>query len=365
MSTKTRRSGLISSLAVTLGLVLTGTVAAQPAAASDGYFAPHLVHHASAAEWEQADAGEATAGHDADYGDFSEYQCCAPTWTITADALFLQRSSAANEAILFDNGSEAEVLSTSDLGLGTQAGPRLILLRSLGSGWTLDLEYFGIDGWSATNQAGPGDFLLIGDQSQRGPDVETAALLYASRFRTAEINLRTPGNSWIQPLAGFRWIGLSETYQSSGTAMDAPGSVPYVLRYNTRNNLYGGQLGANLILWDRGGAVTITSLNKAGLYFGDSLNAGSYTTGGSDPYSFHGRGHTQQAAFFGELGLTANWQISEHVAIRGGYQLYWLTGVALAPNQPTSTELVFGTGGINSSGNTFMHGPSAGLQVSW
>lgn len=298
--------------------------------------------------------------------DFTRFQDPTPSWTVTADALFLNRSNAASQGILYDNNTGSELVNTSNLGFGNQAGPRLMLLRPLGSGWVLDVEYFGIDGWSATQSAGPGDFLLIGDQSQSGPDVDSANFLYASRFRTAEINLRAPGSSWFQPLIGFRWIGLSETYQASGGFIDNSTSIPFNLRYNTLNNLYGGQIGANVILWDHGGPLTITSLNKAGLYLGDSQNTGNFTaTDGPNSMTFAGNGHSRQAAFFGEVGVVANWQLNDHLSIRGGYQLYWLTGVALAANQPYATDLVGGTGGINAGGNTFMHGPSAGFQLSW
>jgi hypothetical protein len=300
----------------------------------------------------------------AKYGDFARFQSQVSSWIVTADALFLQRSAAQREGILFHNNGN-ELLSTSDLGFGMQAGPRLILLRQLDSGWILDLEYFGIDGWSATTNTGGGR--LVFDRSQSIDFLTQSSILYASRFRTAEANLRAPRLGWLQPVAGFRWIGLNETYQPSGTFFGGGSSpTPFVLRYNTRNNLYGGQLGANAILWDRGGSLTITSLSKAGLYLGDSLNSGAYNSQlGNTATTIESNGHRLRAAFFGEVGVIANWQISDHSSIRCGYQLYWLNGVALAPNQPTSTDLVGATGGINSGGSTFMHGPSAGFQLSW
>jgi hypothetical protein len=107
-------------------------------------------------------------------------------------------------------------------------------------------------------------------------------------------------------------------------------------------------------------------LGKAGLYQNDSHNAGGFRAQ-IDPQllAFDTTTQRNRAAFLGELGIVASWQVTEHIALRGGYQLYWQDGVALAANQPVSTDLPGQTGGINNSGHIFMHGPSAGLQVTW
>lgn len=300
------------------------------------------------------------------YGDFARCRCRSPEWTVAVDAVFVHRDAPSGYTMLTDVTSGRAVLDASQMGLGTQAGPRLILLGELGAGWTLDLEYLGIDGWSVTEGFGPGDYLVTGDRSVSGPDASVVSFLYASRFRTAEINLRTPGFGWLRPLAGFRWIGLSETYQAAGEFSGGGAGIPYVLRYQTDNNLYGGQLGAAASLWDQGGPITVTALGKAGLYLADSLNAGTFrATAGTETLAFDAVGHGRRAAFFGELGVVATWWLNEHLSVRGGYQLYWLTDVALAIEQPLATDIAEGTGGINNRDNLFMHGPSAGLQLSW
>lgn len=320
---------------------------------------------ATAAAW--AGAEPPPAGQR--FSEWARASEAEPAWTVAADALFLHRSDAQRAGILYDltgNVVGNEVLGTANLGLGTQAGPRLILLRELDSDWLLDLEYFEIDGWGGEAQPAPGTYLVIGDESRTGPPANNIDFAYASRLRTAEVNLRLSDWGWIQPLAGFRWIGLNETYQGIGSFDDNGTTIPYTLTYRTRNNLYGGQLGANVALWDRGGPLTITSLNKAGLYLSDAQNLGSYSSSAGNPsQNLSGAGHTVGTAFFGEIGVMLNWSVGEHLSLRGGYQLYWLSGAALAPNQPNSTDLVFGTGGIDNSGSIFMHGPSAGLQLDW
>ena len=63
-----------------------------------------------------------------------------------------------------------------------------------------------------------------------------------------------------------------------------------------------------------------------------------------------------------------------NIVIGAGYQVFFLNGVALAPNQLTSTNFdIFSntitpgrTGRpINDNNNIFFHGPSVGVEITW
>ena len=140
------------------------------------------------------------------------------TWTVTADAMFLHRDRARWLRGFVRRGDRKPILSASDLGFGTQAGPRIGLQRQLASGRILDIGYFGVEGWNSRANFGPGDYILTGDKSQSGPEVLSASFDYASSLHTAEINVRSQPGGWLQPLAGFRWVRLDETYQVTGVA---------------------------------------------------------------------------------------------------------------------------------------------------
>ncbi len=295
--------------------------------------------------------------------DSFESCCCESNWLVSADALFLNRSAAAGYGVLYDATTQQELLNASSLGNDTNAGFRLIAMYRLASDRWLDVEYFGIDGWSDTASFGPGNLFLIGDQSRSGPPAITANFLYASRLHTVEANIRGSNDGWIQPLVGFRWIRLGETYHVGGLWDVGLGPSPYNLNYHTQNDLYGGQIGANAILWDRGGPLSINLLGKAGVYLGHSSNTAQFD--GSPFALFTTQTETDRCSFFGELGLNATWRFNSTWAVRGGYQVYWLEGVAIAPNQVLSTDLATQTGGINAGGSMFLHGAHVGIEANW
>ncbi|MCC7085376.1 MAG: hypothetical protein IT427_10250 [Pirellulales bacterium] len=288
---------------------------------------------------------------------------CEPLWLISADALFLHRNAAAGYGALYDATSGDQLLNASSLGNDWQTGFRLIAMRRLASDRWLDVEYFGIDGWSSRRSFGPGNLLLIGDESQSGPPATTANFFYGSRLHTVEANLRAADDGWIQPLAGFRWVRLSETYDVSGLWNVGLGPLPYQLNYHTQNDLYGGQIGANAILWDRGGPLRVNVVGKAGVYLGHASNDAGFD--GSPIISLQTQSVTDRCSFFGELGLNASWRFNSTWALRGGYQVYWLEGVAMAPNQVLSTDLAGQGGGINGAGGLFLHGAHVGLEATW
>ncbi len=70
-------------------------------------------------------------------------------------------------------------------------------------------------------------------------------------------------------------------------------------------------------------------------------------------------------AFLCELGLIGSYHLSQHVALRGGYQVMWIEGVALATRQIPVTNLIAGTADIAISGGLFYHGATAGFEITW
>jgi len=160
---------------------------------------------------------------------------------------------------------------------------------------------------------------------------------------------------------GLRWLQLDENYRVSGIA-DFGDPVDYVLDYDTENNLFGGQIGALLNLWNRGGPLTISGIGKAGLYANHATNRGTFV---ADFIDFGGDGDTTRAAFVGELGINAKYRLSCHWSVTAGYQALWLGGVALASNQVAYTDIADQTGGVSTEGDVFYHGANVGLEARW
>jgi hypothetical protein len=70
-------------------------------------------------------------------------------------------------------------------------------------------------------------------------------------------------------------------------------------------------------------------------------------------------------AFLGELGFNLNYQFSQNWFLLGGYQVYWVDGVALAPNQLDFTNTASSGTTLDKKGSLFMQGTNAGLMARW
>ena len=64
-----------------------------------------------------------------------------------------------------------------------------------------------------------------------------------------------------------------------------------------------------------------------------------------------------------DMNLSAVYRIDEVWGLRVGYNLMWLTGVALAPDQWDFTPSQTGGTGINGSGSVFLSGANLGLEA--
>ncbi len=72
-----------------------------------------------------------------------------------------------------------------------------------------------------------------------------------------------------------------------------------------------------------------------------------------------------QVAFLGELNFNLIYQLSKVWDIRAGYNLFWIDGVALAPDQLDFSADIGAGGRLDSNGNAFYHGVNIGLEARW
>ncbi len=297
-------------------------------------------------------------------------ECCDPQWTVTADALFLRRSASDGQHILFAPLGGAYLLNSSDMGFSCLAGPRLSLIRHRQCAWDLELNYFSITGSHANadfpQSALPGGIgsLIVDDQIFL--PVNEVSFEERSRLYSGEFNLRRPINEWLTTLVGFRWVEFYDNYQAQGLeAFVLNPLTPFTHAINTHNNLYGFQIGDDLRLLHLPGRFSMKGIAKIGVFYN---RAGQNSNLSASPDSLGNLSAVTEGshlAFLGELELMGSYQFTTHVALRGGYQVMWIEGVALAPGQIPVTNLVAGTADIATSGGLFYHGATAGLEVTW
>jgi hypothetical protein len=138
------------------------------------------------------------------------------------------------------------------------------------------------------------------------------------------------------------------------------------------NNLFGGQIGLDTMLWQPSKHFRLEGLVKAGAYYNSAYQSSSYQNyvGGVPFEGNSGSAGSSPAvcSFAGELGLTGVVPICCNVDFRFGYFGLWLTSLAqptnqlsnqlLVPNAPTYTSLT-------TNGNVVLQGLSLGLEGRW
>ena len=305
-----------------------------------------------------------------------------PLWTRYAltDALFWGRDNQSSDRpLIVGAGNPGDVrLSTQDLqfpfseGVRAFYGSRTPDLR----GW--EMGYFGLYGQfaEAMTASTPPDFIQfpppIGNVLTA--DAQSAVVTYASTVNSAEINVfrtrteflpRTGGWLTVDWLAGFRYIGLEEDASIVTECCVTPNSsifTPY--RVRTRNNAFGGQLGARgRLTWDR---WAFESWAKAGIL-------GNAQKQMQDPLvdytGFQQRpAHSaigSEISFLADINLSAIYRLTDVWGIRAGYNLFWFTGAALAPDQFDFANTTTAGTGLVADGGLFMHGANLGLEARW
>ncbi|MGD0517212.1 MAG: BBP7 family outer membrane beta-barrel protein [Thermoguttaceae bacterium] len=295
--------------------------------------------------------------------DCCQSSCC-PRWTATADFIIFDRIGGVNQTLVQrvprdtypSNGTE--LLNANDFHQGFYGGPRVGLIRHGDCCYDLELLYFQIDGWSSTKRFLPDDELLVfsAPGGFRFSSYGVAmGFEYASKLYNAEFNVRWNPCCRVTMLAGFRWIELRENLDGAWI----PSTLETFWNTNTKNNLYGFQIGADGKILERG-CFSIDGLVKAGIFgnqaeqttaVGLNENQGVYSSS------------TNHTAFLGELGLQCKYQVTQSLTLRAGYEAMWLQGVALAPGQIQESNV--DQFGVNSNSGVFYHGATAGFEYSF
>lgn len=327
-------------------------------------------------------------------------------WTISAETIFLQRIGTAHQTLVervpgnvpFGNipttfGTPA--LNSSDFGGRFSPGLKLGVTYHVDSNYSLESSFFLSKGWNVARSIGPDSPLNWLVMRAPGIFVQTQDFSYQSmtwryttNLYTAELNMRYTFSDWVTVLTGFRWFQLNEKLKGSTPPPDRiqpmwkidqnnnlfdvaqienlpglpAGAYPPFWNTNTRNNLYGLQIGIDGKLF-KYKCFSIDGLIKAGMY----LNHAKESTGVSlEKIVYPTQASTNHIAFVSEADVQCKYQVINSLAIKLGYKALWLAGVALAPGQIKKT---YDSGpstvtalGVNARSCVLFHGVTAGLE---
>jgi hypothetical protein len=295
------------------------------------------------------------------------------------EALFLKRDNQSFDqpAVITGLWPDAydTVGSTGDLEFDWEMGLRALAGIRLNdcTGWGLEGSYFGLfdaDAAAIAVATDVGAPLTLPGGLGPALNVFQAAdqiqLDYGSELHSADLGLvrcrdGAAGCRSVEWMAGFRYVDLSETFGITGVRMIQGLPENGVYNVQTDNNLYGAQLGARLrrCLGRLSGEVT----GKAGIYYNDA-SQNQFILDYPNTVVRDGRASGDHTAFLGEVNLSAIYQLTDVWGVRAGYNLIWIEGVALAPDQLDFSSATDVTQ-LSSNGGLFLHGVNVGLEARW
>src|SRR4029077_12176624 len=112
------------------------------------------------------------------------------------------------------------------------------------------------------------------------------------------------------------------------------------------------------------GRIFFDGFMKAGVF--GNVAGNQFSVIDNSGLSEAGHDARKQVAFVGDVGLSAVYQWTCHIAFRAGYEVMWLEGVAVTSDQIAVTNRNGLDGnGIDTVGGLFYHGALAGVSVAW
>ena len=272
---------------------------------------------------------------------------------------------------LFTDSSGVTVLDADQLVPPMSAGPRISLVRHIGCEHAIEGNYLNVgtfpDQKVLPAEGGPYSMVNLADLVF--DDIKDVQVTGSGRFQSAELNWRRSSGGAITWLAGFRWV---EWTQQTVALYNFTNPNPFGdggIGSQVGNNLYGGQGGADVKLWDAGGRIKVNGVGKAGVFYNRAAyqrTAAGFTFSDGTPFPLGVVAATaDQTSFFGEVGANAAVWLTPWLAWRAGYSLFWLSGVAVPAEQFPLANFGSGTATINTSGSVLLHGVTTGIEARW
>lgn len=271
---------------------------------------------------------------------------CLPCWQVQADTVTLTREVGINQPLATGVVPQWNV---AEMNFGYQYGARISAARRISDRHQLEIGWLGVGTWEAGKSrtalasiTGPGFTYVAGG---------THRFAYDSNLHIGEVNVRQQRGRW-QTIAGFRYIELSELFSAN-----SGGTFAYAI--DTNNFLYGFQLGVEGPLFQSSEhAFDIDGGVRAALYANRAATdvlADNFVVGTAAD-------RDRAAAVSVEASLIATYQLTDNLAIRGGYQALWLSGIALAPSPLGAPSTGAVAAANTASADLLYHGGLVGLE---
>jgi Putative beta barrel porin-7 (BBP7) len=292
-----------------------------------------------------------------------------PTSYVWAEGLILTRDNdARNRPLVLDLNTRDVLLTVGDLDFDWDGGLRVGYACREYDCWGVEFVYLGyFDQTAAAGVASNDDLALPGALGLAVNNffaADDVRVHYTSDLQSAEasFDLCCVGcDTVVDWLAGFRYVYLGE-----GFGIRSFDSAESTTRYNvgTDNNLFGAQVGArvrkcrNCWAWE--------GTTKAGIY-GNYMQQSQAPIVDFPDFEFRRRRETDSGdvAFVGDVNLSGIYRVTDVWGLRAGYNVIWIDGVALAPEQLDFSNGPNSGKHLEEGGNLFLHGVNVGVEARW
>jgi hypothetical protein len=235
---------------------------------------------------------------------------------------------------------------------------------------SFDLSYLQVGEWKGRRAArGAGELKFPFDRDTYTHDfvhADRAVGRYHSNFDNWELNYwghLTPRRAdyfSVSGIVGLRFIDLRESFKAAFTRDGQTSDY----NIGTKNHLYGAQIGGNLQInptrlwsWDmtvKGGGLINRAEQKTLLR--DEGNTVTLRDFDHRQYRW---------TYFGAAQIALACQFWRYANAHGGYEMLYLSGVALAPEQISNKTGSVSGKHLDAYGNVLIHGLFAGLTFSF
>jgi putative beta barrel porin BBP7 len=288
-------------------------------------------------------------------------------WFASADVQVLKIDRPHQQTVAIDQNTLVPVLTTDDLRIQEfEPGIRAAIGRQFNNVFTGEAVYFGLNHWSDKqySRGAENNLRLPGDIGLALTDFFGASQMseyYSVRLNNAEFNGWYNFNErFFAVMAGFRYIQLVEKFTINAVDPDGDSS-DYQVR--ARNNLFGGQIGAQLS--GKLGDLEVAVVGKAGVYDNEAENTQTLFDNNNQFQIRNSMTPGSKLAFAGDVAFNGRVRLADSLFLEGGYFLMWLTDLARAPNQLDFTDTPTSGTALNSNSSAFLHGANLGLEVRW
>ena len=344
--------------------------------------------HAEAAPlWPAPEPGAAitTGGCGPCSGTCGSCACeCQPQWYGGVEVVWLDRSRAKPFSVSVLDISpppETIVLNTEDIGFRYEPGLRLTLGRWIDACTSIEAEYLGLHDWEGTAST---PFSADGDidpfwgndlediDTRNFQDAFLHEIRYESSLHSFEVNSRRWNGPDSSRFVGLRYVQVDEQFELLSFDSDPSGIIDPndfgSYQVDTMNHLIGVHVGA--MRQTGGDRFKVGLRGKAGLFLNFvsqeshllDFNAANVPPARTD---LRTRESDVALATLIELGAYGLYRVSDRCWLRAGYDLLFVSGLALASEQLDIPQWTNSRTTLSDNGSVIYHGPSAGLMFNW